>query len=264
VAIAVLVLLTHAVVPAESAPFGPISVGVAAPDMVGPPSAPAAETAALVATPNPYPSPAVEAAEKFVRMVNRGDSGAVLELMFADATRPGTGTAQYPHLPTDAGLWIDGVLDGANVEGFVHYVSALPGPVEVSDCTAVAGGYIATLVGCSYRTSGGMLAALGQEPEAGRLYVVMMEDRVAGLIRPGNTNAALWDRFADWVAQSHPNGVPSILARVESGWVLDPDYSRESALEQSRLAFEMADALALGRPASPRSSLPPPRMSRAQ
>lgn len=263
VAIATLVLLTQAVLPAEPAPIDPIIVAVSSHDMVAPASTPAIP-ANFVATPNPYPSLAVEAAETFVMLVNRGDSGAVLELMFDDATRTGTGTAQYPHLPTDAGLWIDGVLDRAKVEGFVGYVSALPGPVEVSDCEAVAGGYIATLVGCSYTTSGGVLAPLGQKPGAGRLYVVTIEDRVAGLIHPDDADAALWGRFADWVAHRHPNRSLSTLAPIDSGWVLDPDYSREAALEQSRLALEMAVALADRRLTTPVSPVTHPHTSHAQ
>lgn len=263
-AIAILVLLNQAVSLAERGPIDPISMAVPTSDTVAPASTPPAEAAPFIATPNPYPSPAVEAAEKFVMMVNSGDSGAVLELMLDEVTRPGTGTAQYPHLPTDAGLWVDGVLDRAKVEGFVGYVSALPGPIEVSECGCVAGGYIATLVGCSYATNGGVLAPLGQESDAGRLYVVMIEDKVAGLIHPDNRDADLWDRFADWVARSHPNRSPSILGRIESGGILDPEYSRESALEQSRLAFEMAVAIANGRLATPDSPVTRPHMTRAQ
>lgn len=264
VAIAILVLLTQAVSPAAPGPIDPVSVAVSTPAMVAPAATPPAKAAPFVATPNPYPSPAVETVETFVMMVNRGDSGAVLELMLDEATRPGTGTAQYPHLPTDAGLWIDGVLDRARVEGFVRYVSALPGPVDVSDCACVAGGYIATLVGCSYTTSGGVLAPLGQEPGAGRLYVVMLEGRVAGLIHPGDADADLWDRFAEWVAHTHPISALSVLGSSESGWALDPEYSRDSALEQSRLALEMAGALAVGRLATPQSPVPHPHRTRAQ
>lgn len=255
VAIAILVLLTQAVLPTEPASIDPISVAVSIPDMVVPAPTPPAISGPSVATPNPYPSPAVEAVEMFVMMVNSGDSGAVLELMVDEVTRPGTGTAQYPHLPTDAGLWTDGVLDRARVEGFVRYVSALPGRLDVSDCASVAGGSTTTLVGCTYTTSGGVLALLGQEPEAGRLYVVTIKGKVAGLIRTGDVDADLWDRFADWVADNHPNRSLSMLDSIESRWVHDPDYSRETALEQSRLALDMAAALANGELPTPESSV---------
>ncbi len=246
VAIAILVLLTQAVLPVEPAPIDPISAAVSNPDMVASAATPPARAAPFVATPNPYPSRAVEAVERFVMLVNSGDSAAVHELMVDEATRPGTGTAQYPHLPTDAGLWIDGVLDRARVEGFVRYVFALQGPVDLSDCASVAGGSETTLVGCTYTTSGGVLAPLGQKAEAGRLYVVTIGDKVAGLIRAGNADVDLWERFADWVAHSHPDSSLSMLSRIDSEWVLDPEYSHESALEQSRLALEMAAALADG------------------
>jgi len=261
-AIAILVLLTQAVFPAERAPFDPMFLAVSTYDTVAPASPPPAKAASFVATPNPYPSPAVEAVERFVMMVNSGDSGAVLELMLDEVTRPGTGTAQYPHLPTDAGLWVDGVLDHAKVEGFVRYVSALPGPIEVSDCACVAGGYIATLVGCSYTTRGGVLAPLGQGPEAGLLYVAMIEDRVAGLIYPGDRDADLWDRFTDWVARNHPNRALSMVDHTESGWILDPEYSRESALEQGRLALEMAVTLADRQIVTPKRPVTRPHMTR--
>lgn len=263
-AIATFVLLTQSMLFAEPAPIDPISVAVFPPDVIALASTPPAKAAPFVPTPNPYPSAAVEAVETFVMMVNRGDSDAVLELMRDEVNRTGTGSAQYPHFPTDAGLWVDGVLDPARVEGFVGYASALPGPVDVSDCACVAGSHISRLVGCSYTTSGGVLAPLGEEPEAGRLYVVVIENRVAGLIRPGDADADLWGRFADWVADSQPNRSLSVLGRSESGFGLDPEYSRESAREQSRLALEMATALADEQLATPESSVTRPHTTRAQ
>lgn len=234
--------LTHAGSSAESAPLGFISATMAGPHLVAPTPTPPAQAGPSDATSSPYPSSAVLAVEAFMMMVNSGDSDAVLELLLDDVTRPGTGTAQYPHLPTDAGLWSDGVLDKSRVEGFVGYVAALPGPVNVTGCASVAGGVTTTLVGCTYTTSGGVLAALGQGPETGQLYVVTIEDKVAGLIHAGDADVDLWDRFAKWVAHTHPNLPLSRLDHVESGSIIDPEYSRQIALEQTRLASDMAAA----------------------
>jgi hypothetical protein len=247
---------------AGPAPIGPGSSAVFTASTPSPVPVTLATAAPFVPTPNPFPSAAVDVVERFVTRVNAGDSDGVLQLMLEEATRSGAGTAQYPHLPTDARLWIDGELDRSRVEGFVGYVSALAGSVDVSDCTAVAGGY-ATLVGCEYSAGGGALAPLGQGPEAGRLYVVTIENRVAGLIRRNDADADLWTRFADWVAHNHPNGLLS-LSGLEPGGTAVPEYSREAALEQSRLAREMAAAVAGGQVDPPQSSSTEPHAARAE
>ena len=89
-----------------------------------------------------------------------------------------------------------------------------------------------------------MLAPLGQKAERGPVYGVMIKHKVAGLIRPGDVHTDLWDRFAEWIALNHPDR--ATVSQIESGWVLDPEYTDESALEQSALAVEMAVALTGG------------------
>ena len=99
-------------------------------------------------------------------------------------------------------------------------------------------------MGCSYTTSNGVLAPLGRDSAPGRLYVVAIDDKVAGLIHANDTEAELWDRFADWLTHSGPDRSFSMLDRTETGWVLDPDYSGETAGELRRLILDMAAAIA--------------------
>jgi hypothetical protein len=234
--------------PVESAPFAPLTVAAPDPGMVAPepppPPPPPPSPRAIIAA-NPIESQAVLVFEKFVTMVNRGDSRAVLELMLPELPDVvGIGTAEYPHLPTDAGLWSDGVLDEDEVEGFVRYVFTLPGSVFVSDCEAWGDGPRVTIVVCHYITSGGVLSALGQKPEGGRLYGVIAEGKVAGTFRRGGVDLDLWEQFTEWTALHHPDRLLQTLGRIDQTPVLDPEYSGDSALEHGALAAEMAEALA--------------------
>lgn len=70
--------------------------------------------------------PSLAAFRDFAEVVEHGDVKAALELLVDELPQiQGLGAAQWPHLPTDAGLWVDGMLDGDEVEGFVRYFSGL-------------------------------------------------------------------------------------------------------------------------------------------
>ena len=244
VACVVLVLVTQLTSPAEQATIWSIEMAVYVPTVVDPEPTPPSTRTSFVATPNPFPSPAVAALETFVTAIDRGDVEAAVELLVDELPNVvGVGTAQYPHVPTDAGLWVDGVLDRVNAVGFVEYLFTVPVSVSVSECTPRAGGFQVTLVTCAYTTSGGVLAPLGQGPETGRLYGVIADEQVAGLIRVGDAQADLWARFADWVTSNHPSRSPSTVTRAESGWVFDPRYTAAGALEHRALAIAMAAEL---------------------
>lgn len=188
-----------------------------------------------------YSSPAVETFEEFVTIVDRGDTAGALELVAEELPEVlGIGTAQYPHLPTDAGLWEDGRLDRTRLKGFVGYLSALPGSVSIGDCDAFADGPRVVVVSCEYSTTGGVLAPLGQEPEMGQLFGIMVDGRVAGLVRKGDLDLGLWNRFAAWTARNNPGVKLGTADPTEKSWLLDLAYSGDSAREFHALATEMA------------------------
>jgi hypothetical protein len=75
--------------------------------------------------------------------------------------------------------------------------------------------------------------------ETGRLFGIMVEDRVAGLARNGEPDVDLWRLLANWTARHRPE---STLAKgpLGEGSVLDLEYSDATAREHVALASAMA------------------------
>ncbi len=218
------------------------------------PSAPPASTALEpIETPEPPPlvsssfrAPAIEVFESFLTSIDQGDGDEALSLMLDELPDVlGLGTAEYPQLPSDAGWWTDGRLNRDTVARFAGYVHAVPGSVSVTDCQDFADGRWVIVVSCAYTSTGGALAALGLDREDGRLFGIMIDDHVAGLIRKGadQREGRLWHGLAEWAASNRPEAQlrTPILGGV--GWKLDPEYSTASAREHQALALELAASL---------------------
>lgn len=186
---------------------------------------------------------ALGAFEAFVRAVNGGDARAVTSLLVVELPGlHGVGTSEWPLLPTDAALWVDGTLDRRRVQGFVDYLSALSGTVHLSPCESWGGGPKALLATCPYETSGGLIEALGGSPESGHLHGVMVGGRVAGMFRHGEIDMEPWHRLVEWTGLTHPERVET-LGRLETRWVLDPVYTADAALAHAAFAAEMLAAM---------------------
>ena len=206
--------------------------------------------AAVVPTDAPafvgYPAAdAIAAFETFATMIDRGDSRAVIDLMFPEPPRiPGLRSSGWPHLPTEAEWWVDGVLDEEQVAGFVHYISTLPGSVFLSECDGVVFGEPTRLamVTCPYETTGGPLAALGQQPERGHLHATVLDGLVASVERHGTMDRLAWAELAAWAAKEHPELYTEVLGTLDDRRVFDPVYTGDSALAHIELAEELAKA----------------------
>jgi hypothetical protein len=196
-----------------------------------------------------YPAPAIEEFESFITLIDQGDGSEALSLMVDELPDVlGVGTAEYPQLPSDAGWWTDGRLNRDNVGQFARYVHAVPGSVSLTDCRDFADGPRVVVVSCAYTSTGGALAALGLDREDGRLFGIMIDERVAGLIRDGadQREVRLWHHLAEWAAINRPEAQLRTPILGGAGWKLELDYSSASASEHQALAHELA-ASTLGR-----------------
>lgn len=190
-----------------------------------------------------HPDP-TEVFERFVSLVNRGDSAAAAELVADELPDVvGLGVAQWPHLPTNVDLWSDGKLSHDALSGFVRYVFTTPGSVLLSECRDAADGPRVVIVTCAYATSGGVLAALGGQPEHGRVHGFMVGGKVAGTVRHGDTDTDLWERLAAWAATMDADPSGALIAVDGGRWQLDPVYNGDTAVIHESLAVEMAAAL---------------------
>ncbi len=203
----------------------------------------------------------VAAFESFVEKVNRGDSAAALALLMPVLPPfEGLGVSQWPFLPTDAGLWVGGIIDQDKVEGFVRYVFNVPGSVFVSDCEAWEHGPLVVVTTCAYETNGGALLALGQRPEQGQIRALMIDHRVVGIARTGQVDLELWRGVVEWAAEVRPERVDSVATRTSGGWALDPVYTAATAWIHGALAEELATSAKSGptrpgqEPTAPRSA----------
>jgi len=190
-----------------------------------------------------YRAPVVEVFESFMALIDHGDGSEALSLMLGELPDVlGVGTAEYPQLPSDAGWWTDGRLDRDNVRQSARYVHAVPGSVSVTDCRDFTDGPRVVVVSCAYTSTGGALAALGLDREDGRLFGIMIDERVAGLIRNGadQREVRLWHRLAEWAAINRPEARLRAPIPGGVGWKLELDYSSASAREHQALAHELA------------------------
>jgi hypothetical protein len=159
--------------PAEPAPTL-ATEPAAAPDPPAPP-------ATLFVSP---PSPAVTALQGLVASINQGDTEQALQLMLAELPEvPGLGTAEYPYFAGDVGLWQDGLLDRERAAEFVSYFAELPGAVALADCEGFSDGPKVTIAMCSYVAAQGESATSGASLETGRLVGLVVDDKVAGMVR---------------------------------------------------------------------------------
>lgn len=214
-----------------------------------PPLEPVEPTAPTPLSSRSYPAPAIEVFESFITLIDEGDGNEALSLMLDELPDIlGVGIAEYPQLPSDARWWTDGRIDRDNVAQFAHYVDAVPGSVSMTDCRSFADGPRVVVVSCAYKSTGGALAALGLDREDGRLFGIMIDDRVAGLFRDGadQREAQLWHRLAEWAAINRPEVQLREPILGGAGWKLELDYSSDSAREHQSLALELA-ASPLGR-----------------
>ena len=130
------------------------------------------------------PSPAVTALQGLVASINRGDTERALQLMLAELPEvPGLGTAEYPYFAGDVGLWRDGLLDRERAAEFVSYFAELPGAVALADCKGFSDGPKVTIAMCSYVAAQGESATSGAGLETGRLVGLVVDDKVAGMVR---------------------------------------------------------------------------------
>ncbi len=250
--VVVLAALGLGVVPDPPSPIEAVTdVPFAAPPRAGAtiPSAAVPEPDGGARAPAPR-GPAVGVFRAFVSGVGRGDANAVIGLLAEELPAiDGVGTAQWPLLPTDAGLWTDGALGREEVEGFVGYLSASRSNTALAGCESWGDGPLVVIATCRYESTGGPLAALGVV-ESGHLHGVIVEGRVAGMIRHTDTGRGAWQRLAEWIAG---DGEPLAAPRggVASGLVLDPVYTAASATEHRALAADMAAAERRRAPTSP-------------
>jgi hypothetical protein len=147
----------------------------------GPAPAEPAPPATLFVSP---PSPAVTALQGLVASINQGDTEQALQLMLAELPEvPGLGTAEYPYFAGDVGLWQDGLLDRERAAEFVSYFAELPGAVALADCKGFSDGPKVTIAMCSYVAAQGESATSGASLETGRLVGLVVDDKVAGMVR---------------------------------------------------------------------------------
>lgn len=230
-AVAIIVLLIQ-----PSSPPAPSSI-----EPIEPPETPAVASRS-------YPAPAVGVFESFVNLIDRGDGSEALALMVDDLPDVlGVGTAEYPQLPSDAKWWTDGRLNRDNVAQFAGYVHTVPGSVSVTDCEDFSDGPQVVVVSCAYTSTGGVFAPLGYEYEDGKLFGIMIDGRVAGVVRKGSDRreAQIWHGLANWAAINRPEVRLRAPILAGAGWKLDPVYSSASAREHQALVRELA-ALAQG------------------
>ncbi len=229
---------------------GPSSPIEPAPEMPLPPPPGAAATArstpsseADVSSPVAAPAgPAVGVFRAFVSGVGRGDTDAVIELLAEQLPAiEGVGTAQWPMLPTDAGLWTDGTLGHDEVAGFVGYLSASRSTTSLRGCESWADGPHAVIATCGYESTGGALTSLGGATESGHFHGVVVAGRVVGLIRHTDIGGEAWPRLAEWLG-GDGEPLPASLGGPARGDELDPVYTAASAVEHRALADEMAAA----------------------
>lgn len=192
--------------------------------------------AVRLAEPDPAsaPSPAVTSFRRFVAAVDRGDTARTIELLRSEVPDViGLGTASYPYVASDPGLWESGSLDTEKVIGLVEYLAALPGSVALSDCAAFADGPRVVIVSCDYSADGRVITPLGPAVQEGKIYGFMVDEAVAGMAHIGGFDRPAWNQLLRFAEQS---GHAELAADAE--WT----YSAETAQLIMALAEEMAAA----------------------
>jgi len=190
-----------------------------------------------------YATPAVGVFGRFVTLIDQGAGDEAISLMVDELPDVlGVGTSEYPQSPSDAKWWTDGRLNPDNVTDFAGYVHTVPGSVSVTGCEGFADGPRVVVVSCDYTSTGGVLAALGHDPEGGRLFGIMIDERVAGVIRNDSDrrDVQIWHRLASWAAINRPEVQLRAPILAGAGWKLDPVYSSASAGDHQALALELA------------------------